>query len=136
MTGLDLIARLSNGDLLRPGHPLALAISIMCLCPAFSETERLGAGRVSEQLSVGDEPLSRSHVSVAIETLRIGAEGGSADSMVAAAHLYWISDESLADVDRQRGTAQAKGLESDFRELAAWWFPVLRLPQHTEVIAA
>jgi hypothetical protein len=137
VSALALLSRLSSGDLLSPGHPLSLAVSIMCVCAGFQDADRLGDAGLATRLSVTGKPVSANQVKAALEILRIGADGGSASIMISAAHLYWVSDESLPELDRQKGASQAKGLESDFRELVGWWFRLRRRAQRkSEAIPA
>lgn len=111
-----------------PGHPLVLACFIM---DSFADFAAASEHQVTQDNPHGFSAASRDaripgagcHVGAALDVLRIGSKGGSADEMVKFATEYWDRGRAGGHVNNvQAGQIQAKGIESHFRSLAASWF--------------
>lgn len=106
-----------------PGHPLVLAMAIMEVYPSYELANATTEHGWCEALGDCRIPGAGCHVSAAMRTLKLGAEGAGIDEMVAYAHSYW--EEGRAGGHHKNieaGRAQAEEALPRFRELASRWF--------------
>lgn len=111
-----------------PGHPLVLACFIMdCFADFASASERQMTQANPDGFSAASRdtriPGAGCHVGAALDVLRIGSKGGSADEMVKFATEYWDRGLAGGHVNNvSAGQKQAKDIEPHFRRMAASWF--------------
>jgi len=105
-----------------PGHPLVVATLIMTAFDNFAQANKTTEHGWAAALSDPRIPGAGDHVGAALQTLRVGAGGGSIDAMVDHANNYWTRGQAGGhEKEVPAGLEQAKLIDPLFREIAATW---------------
>lgn len=122
-TNTSTLIKATTGDeLVLPGHPIALAFSILSVFGSYAEAMQ-GADRgVSAAESSGDIEGSASMVQAAVDLLNLHKQGAGADEISRYARDMWFRHMAAASTElRDAGQRQAEKLLSVFLDrLNAW----------------
>lgn len=123
MHGHNIIMDITGDQMIYPGHPLVLAVTIMHVFPNFDEANKQTEHGWCEALADPRIPGAGDHVGASMRVLKLGANGCGAEAMIEYARDYWDRGNAGGlHKNVEAGRAQAAMVETSFRELAKTWF--------------
>lgn len=118
----DWVKEMTGSATVHPGHPLVIASAIIRSFDSFAASVASNAQGHSEALSDARIPGTGDHVCDAIETLKMGFEGASADDMISFAREQWARGQAGGHVSKVApGQEQADLIAPWFKARAVKW---------------